>query len=30
MEGVVILWRWPVQWRENDHVTEAASLMEGE
>ena len=26
---MVMLWRWPVQWREND-VTEVVTLMEGE
>ena len=26
---MVILYRWPVSWRENGHVTEVASLMEG-
>ena len=25
-----MLWRWSVQWRKNDHVREAASLIEGE
>ena len=27
---MVMLRRWSVQWRENDHVREAASLIEGE
>ena len=27
---MVILQRWSVQWRENGHVTEVVSLMEGE
>ena len=27
---MVMLWRWPVEMRENGHVTEAACLMEGE
>ena len=27
---MVMLQRWPVLWRENGHVTEVASLMEGE
>ena len=31
MEGGRIMFqRWSVQWRENGHVTEVASLMEGE
>ena len=25
-----MLWRWPFQWRENVHVTQVVSLMEGE
>ena len=29
-ERMVMLRRWSVQWRENDHVREAASLIEGE
>ena len=28
--GLVMLERWLVQWRENIHVTEVASLKEGE
>ena len=28
--GLVMLERWLVQWRENIHVTEMASLKEGE
>ena len=27
---MVMLQRWSVQWRENGHVTEVVSLMEGE
>ena len=27
---MVMLQRWSVQWRENHHVREAASLIEGE
>ena len=27
---MVMLWSWPVQWKENGHVTEVASLMDGE
>ena len=27
---MVMLWRWPVEWRENGHVAEVASLKEGE
>ena len=29
MERMVMLRRWSVQWRENDHVRVAASLIEG-
>ena len=29
MERMVMLRRWSVQWRENDHAREAASLIEG-
>ena len=29
-ERMVMLRRWSVQWRENDHVREVASLIEGE
>ena len=27
--GMVMLERWPVQWRKNGHVTEVVSFMEG-
>ena len=27
---MVMLWRWPVEWRENGHVTEVVTLMKGE
>ena len=27
---MVMLRRWPGEWRENDHVREVVSLMEGE
>ena len=27
---IVILWRWPVQWREHVHITEVVTLMKGE
>ena len=27
--GMVMLEGWPVQWRENGHVTQVASLKEG-
>ena len=27
---MVMLQRWSVKWRENSHLTEVASLMEGE
>ena len=26
---IVMLWRWPVYWRENGYVTEVANLKEG-
>ena len=29
MERMVMLRRWSVQWRENDHIRAAASLIEG-
>ena len=29
-ERMVMLRRWSVQWRENDHAREAASFIEGE
>ena len=29
-ERMVMLWRWPVQWREHVHVTEEVSIMERE
>ena len=28
--SIVILQRWPFQWRENGHFTEVLTLMEGE
>ena len=30
MEGMVMLRRWSVQWRENSNVVEVASLKKGE
>ena len=27
---MVMLWRWPVEWREHGHVTEVVTLMKGE
>ena len=30
LKEMVMLQRWSVKWRENSHLTEVASLMEGE
>ena len=27
---MVLLLRWPVEWRDNDHVRDVVSFMEGE